>query len=92
VIFIPIHEPQLAHFLQQGSDCHVDLTSDPKFLTEAIEGRATLEFTLAVQFVTTTEEFHDSIVTWIMTLQTPDSLVFRLYPFMRVLFLMGLVA
>jgi transmembrane 9 superfamily protein 3 len=71
----------------------VDLTSDPKSLEEVKEG-AQLEFSLHVQFVETTEEFHSRFDRYLdhEFFKHPIHWFSVFNSFMMVLFLMGLVA
>jgi transmembrane 9 superfamily protein 3 len=71
----------------------VDLTSDPKSLLEVKEG-ATLEFSLAVQFVQTPDEFHSRFDRYLdhEFFKHPIHWFSVFNSFMMVLFLMGLVA
>jgi transmembrane 9 superfamily protein 3 len=71
----------------------VDLTSDPKSLMEVKEGAA-FEFTLAVQFVVTSEEFHSRFDRYLDHdfFKHPIHWFSVFNSFMMVLFLMGLVA
>jgi len=71
----------------------VDLTSDPKSLKEVKEG-ATLEFSLHVQFVETTDEFRSRFDRYLdhEFFKHPIHWFSVFNSFMMVLFLMGLVA
>lgn len=71
----------------------VDLTSDPKSLTQVKEG-ATLEFALHVQFEPTTDEFHSRFDRYLDHdfFKHPIHWFSVFNSFMMVLFLMGLVA
>jgi transmembrane 9 superfamily protein 3 len=71
----------------------VDLTSDPKSLQEIKEG-LTLEFSLHVQFVETTEEFYSRFDRYLdhEFFKHPIHWFSVFNSFMMVLFLMGLVA
>jgi transmembrane 9 superfamily protein 3 len=71
----------------------VDLTSDPKSLVEIKEG-VELAFTLAVQFVSTEEEFHSRFDRYLDHdfFKHPIHWFSVFNSFMMVLFLMGLVA
>jgi transmembrane 9 superfamily protein 3 len=70
----------------------VDLTSDPKSLVEAKEGAA-FEFTLAVQFVETDDDFHSRFDRYLDHdfFKHPIHWFSVFNSFMMVLFLMGLV-
>ena len=71
----------------------VDLTSDPKSLTEVKEGVA-LDFSLHVQFESTTDEFHSRFDRYLdhEFFKHPIHWFSIFNSFMMVLFLMGLVA
>lgn len=71
----------------------VDLTSDPRSLSEVKEG-ATFEFALNVQFVSTTESFHSRFDRYLDHdfFKHPIHWFSLFNAFMMVLFLMGLVA